>query len=121
MQLKKILFIFGTRPEAIKLSPLIKEFMLSKLFDIKIILTGQHKEMVEQVMQSFELDSNENLNIMQMKQSLTEITSKCLTGLQEIFNNYIPNLIIVQGDTSTAFAGSLVGFYNNIQIGRAHV
>ena len=75
--------------------------------------------MVEQIMKAFEISFDDNLNIMQIKQSLSEITSKCLIGLQGIFNNYKPNLIIVQGDTSTTFAGSLAGFYNNIPV--AHV
>ena len=119
MKLKKVLFIFGTRPEAIKLSPVIKEFRSSRLMDTKIILTGQHKEMVEQIMQSFDINFDKNLNIMQTSQSLSQITSKCLIGLQEIFNNFKPSLIIVQGDTSTAFAGALAGFYNNIPV--AHV
>ena len=119
MKLKKILFIFGTRPEAIKLSPVIKEFRSSGIMDTKIILTGQHKEMVEQIMESFHIKFDKNLNIMQTSQSLSQITSKCLIGLQEIFNNFKPSLIIVQGDTSTAFAGALAGFYNNIPI--AHV
>ena len=114
---KKILFIFGTRPEAIKLAPVIKEFKTD--FDIKICVTGQHKHMLDQVLDFFKISPDYNLNVMKENQSLFDVTSKILKGLEGILDRENPDLIFVQGDTTTAFIGALAGFYKKVKI--AHV
>ena len=113
----KVFIILGTRPEAIKLAPVIIALKKSSLFDTQVILTGQHKEMVTQVMNLFQLSANYDLEIMQHKQTLTDITCKSLQGLESIFQQEKPNLILVQGDTTTAFASTLAAFYQQIPIG----
>ena len=118
MSLKPLVsIILGTRPEAIKLAPVIKVFKGSKNLDTRVIMTGQHKEMVEQVMRLFHFKSNNNLNLMRQNQSLTHITCEVLKGLHEEFEKFNPDLVLVQGDTSTAFAASLSAFYANIPVG----
>ncbi|GAB1544906.1 UDP-N-acetylglucosamine 2-epimerase (non-hydrolyzing) [Scytonema sp. NUACC21] len=117
MTKKQIHIILGTRPEAIKLAPVIQVFQGSSTVDTQVILTGQHREMVEQVMQLFDLKPNYDLEIMQPKQSLSDITCRSLKGLEELFQNNKPDLVIVQGDTTTAFAAALAAFYQKIPVG----
>ena len=117
--LKSICITLGTRPEAIKLAPVIRAFQESQQFQTHVILTGQHKEMVAQVMELFALKADENLDIMQTRQTLTDITCRSLRGLETVFERIKPDLIIVQGDTTTAFAAALAAFYQQIPI--AHV
>lgn len=119
MSVKKIsvCITLGTRPEAIKLAPVIQKFTQLEDFDTKVILTGQHQEMVTQVMELFKLKADENLNIMQPKQSLTDITYRSLQGLEELLIKIKPQLVIVQGDTTTAFAAALAAFYQKIPVG----
>ena len=107
----------GTRPEAIKLAPVIQKFRELENLETKVILTGQHQEMVAQVMQLFKLKADQNLNIMQPKQSLTDITCRSLQGLEKLFQEIKPQLVIVQGDTTTAFAATLAAFYQKIPVG----
>lgn len=107
----------GTRPEAIKLAPVIQEFLNQPEFDTHLILTGQHREMVAQVMELFGLKAERDLNIMKPKQTLTDITCGTLQGLQSILEEIKPKILIVQGDTTTAFAASLAAFYQQIPIG----
>lgn len=107
----------GTRPEAIKLAPVIQQFQKHPAFETQVILTGQHREMVEQVMELFHLTANEDLKIMQPKQTLTEITCRSLQGLEQLFKARSPQLVIVQGDTTTAFAATLAAFYQQIPVG----
>lgn len=114
---KTICITLGTRPEAIKLAPVIKSFQEAEDFDTKVILTGQHKEMVAQVMNLFELTANYDLDIMQAKQSLNDITCRSLQGLEKLYQEIKPELVIVQGDTTTAFAAALAAFYQQIPIG----
>ena len=114
---RKVCIILGTRPEAIKLAPVIQVFRRSPSFDTQVILTGQHREMVEQVMQLFDLTADQDLEIMQPKQSLTDITCLSLRGLEALFQQKKPDLVIVQGDTSTAFAAALAAFYQKISVG----
>lgn len=114
-----VTFIFGTRPEAIKLAPVIKVFQKSQKFKLRIILTGQHNEMVSQVMYLFDIKSDKNLNLMKKKQSLNYIVQKALTGIHTEFINNRPAIVIVQGDTSTAFSAALAAFNEKIPI--AHV
>ena len=124
----RVCIILGTRPEAIKLAPVIQVFQRSgetssglpprsPTFDTQVILTGQHREMVEQVMQLFDLKADQNLEIMQPGQSLTDITCRSLRGLEALFQQSKPKLVLVQGDTTTAFAAALAAFYQKIPVG----
>ncbi|WP_293334983.1 non-hydrolyzing UDP-N-acetylglucosamine 2-epimerase [Microcoleus sp. CAWBG58] len=113
----RICIVLGTRPEAIKLAPVIQLFKKSPNFDTQVILTGQHREMVEQVMQMFDLKADRDLAIMQHQQSLTDITSRSLHGLEALFKELQPDIVLVQGDTTTAFAAALAAFYQKIPVG----
>jgi len=112
-----VTFVLGTRPEAIKLSPLILAFKASGKIRTNVILTGQHREMVTQVTNIFNIKEDLNLNLMQHGQSLTFITNSILNGLEEEFSRNKPQFILIQGDTTTAFAGALAAFYKKIPIG----
>ncbi|MEH1829949.1 MAG: UDP-N-acetylglucosamine 2-epimerase (non-hydrolyzing) [Nostoc sp.] len=114
---KRVCIILGTRPEAIKLAPVIQVFQKYSGFKLQVILTGQHREMVEQVMQLFNIKSDYNLEIMQVQQSLNDITCRSLQGLEALFKVEKPDLVIVQGDTTTAFAAALAAFYQKIPVG----
>ena len=114
-----ISIVIGTRPEAIKLAPLILEFKKHKKFNIRTILSGQHKDMVNQVIELFNLTVDNNLLIMKENQSLNYLTSSILNKLEIEFNNFKPDLVIIQGDTTTAMAASLAAFYNQFPV--AHV
>jgi UDP-N-acetylglucosamine 2-epimerase (non-hydrolysing) len=114
---KLVSIILGTRPEAIKLAPVIQAFKNSPGFQLQVILTGQHREMVEQVMQLFNLHVDHDLEIMQAKQSLGDITCRSLRGLEALFQQRKPDLVVVQGDTTTAFAAALTAFYQKIPVG----
>jgi UDP-N-acetylglucosamine 2-epimerase (non-hydrolysing) len=107
----------GTRPEAIKLAPVIQIFRNSPNFQAQVVLTGQHREMVDQVMQLFALSADRDLAIMQTKQTLTDITCRSLQGLEILLQELQPQLVIVQGDTTTAFAAALAAFYQKIPVG----
>ncbi|MCW6035917.1 UDP-N-acetylglucosamine 2-epimerase (non-hydrolyzing) [Spirulina subsalsa FACHB-351] len=109
--------ILGTRPEAIKLAPVIGQFQKDMAIATQVILTGQHREMVDQVMALFDLKADQDLNIMQPKQSLTDITCRTLQGLERLFRDQRPDLVLVQGDTTTAFAATLAAFYQQIPVG----
>ena len=113
----KICITLGTRPEAIKLAPVIRLFQRSPAFSTQVVLTGQHREMVDQVMQLFDLVADADLNIMQPRQTLTDITCRSLQGLEALFKQEKPQLVLVQGDTSTAFAAALAAFYQQIPVG----
>lgn len=112
-----ICIALGTRPEAIKLAPLIQKFKASSSFITQVILTGQHREMVEQVMRLFDLNADRDLAIMQHQQTLTDITCRSLQGLENLFQELRPEMILVQGDTTTAFAATLAAFYQKIPVG----
>lgn len=112
-----VCLIVGTRPEAIKMAPVIQAFQRSPLFETQIVLTGQHREMVDQVMNFFELSPQHDLAIMQPKQTLTDITCWALRGLEELFQKLQPRMVLVQGDTTTAFAAALAAFYQKIPVG----
>jgi UDP-N-acetylglucosamine 2-epimerase (non-hydrolysing) len=115
----KILIVFGTRPEAIKLIPVIKQFQKEPVFKIKTCSTGQHKEMLNQVMDIFQTDFNLDfdLSLMEKNQTLFDLTVKSLSSLKSILNEAQPDLVLVQGDTTTAFTTSLAAFYNKIDVG----
>ncbi len=116
-QKPQVNIILGTRPEAIKLATVIQAFQQAKSVDVEVILTGQHREMVEQVMQLFDLKADKDLEIMQAGQSLTDITERSLRGLEKLFRQNKPDFVIVQGDTTTAFAATLAAFYQQIPVG----
>ncbi len=113
----KILTIFGTRPEAIKMAPLVKELQGRKEFDSKVCVTAQHREMLDQVLNLFDIIPDYDLNIMKDKQSLTGITTRVLKGLEEVFEKEKPHMILVHGDTTTTFGGALAAFYQRIKVG----
>ncbi|MEM6837456.1 MAG: UDP-N-acetylglucosamine 2-epimerase (non-hydrolyzing) [Cyanobacteria bacterium P01_C01_bin.120] len=113
----RVCVILGTRPEAIKLAPVIQAFRQAADFALQVVLTGQHREMVAQVMQLFQLVADEDLDIMQPRQSLTDITCRSLQGLENYFQRSHPQLVIVQGDTTTAFSAALAAFYQQIPVG----
>ncbi|MFK8183112.1 MAG: non-hydrolyzing UDP-N-acetylglucosamine 2-epimerase [Phormidesmis sp.] len=113
----RICITLGTRPEAIKLAPVIQTFQQLSQFDTQVVLTGQHKEMVAQVMDLFGLEANHNLDIMQPKQTLSDITCRSLKGLETLFVEMQPDMVISQGDTTTAFAAALAAFYQQIPVG----
>lgn len=113
----KVMTIFGTRPEAIKMAPLIKELEKRKEIESIVCVTAQHREMLDQVLDVFNIKPNYDLNIMKQGQTLSEITSRVLMGLEEIIKKENPNIILVHGDTTTTFAGSLAAFYNQVDIG----
>lgn len=116
----KLLFVFGTRPEAIKMAPLVHECKKhADKFDVKVCLTGQHREMLQQVMTFFELKADYNLDLMKPNQTLFDITANALTGLEKVLNDSTPDVVLVQGDTTTAFTGALSAFYKQIKV--AHV
>ena len=117
--MKHILFIFGTRPEAIKLAPLILLLKQKSKFKISTCSSSQHVELLHQVLTFFNIKIDYNLNIMTHKQSLFDITTKCLSNFDTVLSKTNPDLIIVQGDTSTAFSGALAGFYKKIPV--AHI
>ena len=109
--------MLGTRPEAIKLAPVILAFQASPLFETRVVLTGQHKEMVAQVMQLFQLQAQRDLELMTPRQTLTHVTCAALEGLRLEFGENRPDLVLVQGDTTTAFAAALAAFYDQIPVG----
>jgi UDP-N-acetylglucosamine 2-epimerase (non-hydrolysing) len=115
--MKTILFIFGTRPEAIKMAPLIKELQkFPELFDVKVCLTGQHRQMLDQINNFFGITGDYDLNLMLPNQTLFDITVRCLAGLKNIFDIITPDLIFVQGDTTSVLSGALAGFYKQIPV-----
>ena len=116
--MKKILLVFGTRPEAIKMAPLaIALEALNDEFETKVCVTGQHREMLDQVLSLFELEPDFDLNLMKPGQTLADITSGVLTGLNEVFDTWLPDVILVHGDTATTFAASLAAYYHKVQVG----
>ena len=115
--MKKIITIFGTRPEAIKMAPLVKQLEKTEGIESKVCVTAQHREMLDQVLSYFDIKPDFDLNIMKSKQTLTGITTKVLEGLNEVFEKEKPDMILVHGDTTTTFAGALAAFYQQIKVG----
>lgn len=113
----KVMSIFGTRPEAIKMAPLIKELENTVGIDSKVCVTAQHREMLDQVLNLFKITPDYDLNIMKKGQSLNEITTRVLVNLEKVFNYENPDIVLVHGDTTTTFAASLAAFYKKIKIG----
>ncbi|NLL30174.1 MAG: UDP-N-acetylglucosamine 2-epimerase (non-hydrolyzing) [Clostridiales bacterium] len=117
MEKKKIITIFGTRPEAIKMAPLVKELEKREGIVSKVCVTAQHREMLDQVLDYFDIEPDFDLNIMKSKQTLTGITNRVLEGLEEIFSKEKPDMVLVHGDTTTTFSGALAAFYQQIKVG----
>lgn len=117
MTKKKVLVVFGTRPEAIKMCPLIIELKKQKNINCVVCLTGQHKEMLTQVMETFRIKEDYNLNIMKKKQTITDITIDVLDKLGNVMDEVIPDIVLVHGDTTTSFAAALAAFYKKIPVG----
>ena len=113
----RVTIVLGTRPEAIKLAPVIQKFRNCKLVMTRVVLTGQHSEMVHQVMELFNLTADRDLGLMTPQQTLTQVTCAVLQGLRNDFQEYQPQLVLVQGDTTTAFTAALAAFYEQIPVG----
>ena len=113
----KILTLFGTRPEAIKMSPVIKKLERNDFFEVKVCLTGQHREMLNQVVDIFDLKTDFDLNIMAQDQTLTDVTCKILKGMGDVFSEWRPDCVLVQGDTTTVLSAALSAFYHKIEVG----
>src|SRR5699024_6983735 len=114
---KKILIVFGTRPEAIKMAPLVLEAKKRKNCKIIVCVTGQHREMLTQVLDIFDIKPHYNLNIMKDKQNLIDITANILQEIEGVLDKEQPNIVLVHGDTSTTFTTALASFYKEIPIG----
>ena len=113
----KVMTIFGTRPEAIKMAPLVKELEKDEDIESIVCVTAQHRQMLDQVLKIFNIIPQYDLNVMQEKQTLAQITSRVLQGLIDIINDAKPDIVLVHGDTTTTFAGALAGFYTKTKVG----
>ena len=114
---KKILLVFGTRPEAIKMAPLVKALQAHPGFDARVCVTAQHRHMLDQVLNLFDIHPDFDLNLMKPGQDLYDITSGVLLGLKGVLTQWRPDAVLVHGDTSTTFAASLAAFYQRIPVG----
>ena len=117
MKKNRILIIFGTRPEAIKMAPVVKAFQDDERFITKVCVTAQHRDMLDQVLGLFAIEPDYDLDIMKQNQGLTGITCSILTGLEPVLQDFAPDRILVHGDTSTTFAASLAAYYQKIAVG----
>ena len=113
----KVMTVFGTRPEAIKMAPLVKELQKRKEIESIVCVTAQHRQMLDQVLNTFEITPDYDLDIMQQGQTLADITTRALTGLQGVIQEVKPDIVLVHGDTTTTFAGALAAFYCQTAIG----
>ena len=113
---KKILLVFGTRPEAIKMAPLVKALENEPTIESKVCVTAQHREMLDQVLDMFDIVPDYDLNLMKPKQDLYDITTNVLLGLKDVLKNFTPDIILVHGDTTTTSVSSLVAFYEKIKV-----
>ena len=116
--MKKVMLVFGTRPEAIKMAPLVKEFQkYPESFETIVCVTGQHREMLDQVLNIFDINPDFDLNIMKQGQDLYDVTARVLTGMRDIFKECRPDVVLVHGDTTTSTAAALAAFYQQIPVG----
>lgn len=116
--MKKVMLVFGTRPEAIKMAPLVKEFQKhTDKFDVVVCVTGQHRQMLDQVLAIFDIKPDYDLNIMKQGQDLYDVTSRVLTGMRHVLNESKPDVVLVHGDTTTSTAAALAAFYQHIPVG----
>ena len=114
---KKIMVVFGTRPEAIKMAPLVQSLMNNKKFTVKVCVTAQHREMLDQVLDLFEIFPDYDLDLMTKGQSPQEVISSILSDLRPILKDFSPDLILVHGDTATTLAASIAAYYEKISLG----
>jgi len=114
---KKILTVFGTRPEAIKMAPLVHALAVDNRFDSKVCVTAQHREMLDQVLDLFEIEPDFDLNIMKAGQTLNDVTTSILVGLKPVLDSFKPDVVLVHGDTATTFAAALAAYYQQIKVG----
>ncbi|SUB65676.1 non-hydrolyzing UDP-N-acetylglucosamine 2-epimerase [Photobacterium damselae] len=117
MSKKKVLTVFGTRPEAIKMAPLVHALANDKRFDAKVCVTAQHREMLDQVLELFEIKPDYDLNLMKAGQTLNDVTAKILLELKPVLQEFKPDVVLVHGDTATTFAASLAAYYEQIAVG----
>jgi len=117
MEKIKVMTVFGTRPEAIKMAPLVKELETREEFESIVCVTAQHRQMLDQVLERFHIVPQYDLDIMQQRQTLSSITTRALTGLEAVMQEAKPDIVLVHGDTSTTFAGALAAFYCKILVG----
>ena len=117
MEKIKVMTVFGTRPEAIKMAPLVLALQADERFEAVTTVTAQHREMLDQVLEIFKIVPDYDLNIMHKEQTLTEITANVLTKLDQVIKVVKPDIILVHGDTTTTFAASVAAFYNQVAIG----
>ena len=116
--MKRIMLVFGTRPEAIKMCPLVKEFQkYPQDFETVVCVTGQHREMLDQVLEIFEVTPDYDLNIMKQGQDLYDVTSRVLLGMRDVFTECRPDIVLVHGDTTTSMAAAMAAFYQQIPVG----
>ena len=116
--MKKVMLVFGTRPEAIKMAPLVKEFQkYPEEFQTIVCVTGQHREMLDQVLRIFDIVPDYDLDIMKQGQDLYDVTARVLTGMREVLQESQPDLVLVHGDTTTSTAAALAAFYQQIPVG----
>ncbi len=115
--MKKILTVFGTRPEAIKMAPLVHALRADSHFNTKVCVTAQHREMLDQVLKLFEINPDYDLNIMKSGQTLNDVTTAILKGISPVLDSFKPEMVLVHGDTATTFAASLAAFYHQIEVG----
>src|SRR5699024_3125070 len=115
--MKKVMIIFGTRPEAIKMAPLVKAIEQNKNLEANIVITAQHREMLDSVLEIFAVQPHHDLNIMKKNQTLAELTSRALIKLDEVIKEEKPDIVLVHGDTTSTFVGSLAAFYNQVPVG----
>ena len=116
--MKKVLLVFGTRPEAIKMCPLVKEFQKHpESFETVVCVTGQHREMLDQVLQIFDVKPDYDLNIMKQGQDLYDVTARVLTGMRDVLDTVKPDVVLVHGDTTTSMAAAMAAFYRQIPVG----
>ena len=116
-RVKKILSVFGTRPEAIKMAPLVRHMGLNENFDSRVCVTAQHREMLDQALRIFEVKPNYDLGMMTSGQSLQELTGKILISMRPVFTDFNPDLVLVHGDTATTFAAALAAYHSKVKIG----
>lgn len=117
MARKKILTVFGTRPEAIKMAPVVKTLAADSAFEVKVCVTAQHRQMLDQVLDIFDIRPDFDLNLMKPGQDLSDITSNVLLGMREVYKQWLPDMILVHGDTTTTLAASLSAYYAKVTVG----
>jgi len=113
----KVLVVFGTRPEAIKMAPVVKAIVGADGFEGRVCVTAQHREMLDQVLDAFDITPDFDLDLMRAGQTLTDVTARILQGMKEVFADWKPDIVLVHGDTTTTMATSLAAFYEQIAVG----